>query len=134
MRASPGSPISMQITLTPNDLAEARVLLPHQIRTWGNQVDDILVLVDLPPWRRRDAAAEHAEGKLAGFLDQQRALHRHLDWKPMDYSPEAVARVEQTFYGGRRVPMHDCRNRPIYGYLHLLLATRHDWSFTSTET
>src|SRR4051794_13226553 len=129
MTTSPGSPISMQVTLTPNDLAEARVLLPHQIRIWGNQADEILVLVDLPPWRQRDAAGERAEGELAGFLDQQRALHPHLDWKPMDYSRGAIARVEETFYGGRRVPMHDCRNRPIYGYLHLLLATRHDLVF-----
>jgi hypothetical protein len=47
----------------------------------------------------------------------------------MDYSREAVARVQETFYGGRRVPMHDYRNRPIYGYLHLLLATRHNLVF-----
>ncbi len=127
--ASLHPPISMQITLTPSDLAEARVLLPHQIRVWGNQVDDILVLVDLPPWRPRNQAAQQAQQELAGFLDRQRTLHPHLAWKPMDYSREAVARVQETFYGGRPVPMHDCRNRPIYGYLHLLLATRHDLVF-----
>ena len=127
--ASLHRPISMQITLTPSDLAEARVLLPHQIRVWGNQVDDILVLVDLPPWRSRNQAALQAQHELAGFLDRQRALHPHLDWKLMDYSREAVARVQETFYGGRRVPMHDYRNRPIYGYLHLLLATWHDLVF-----
>jgi hypothetical protein len=127
--ASLHPPISMQITLTPSDLAEARVLLPHQIRVWGNQVDDILVLVDLPPWRPRNQAAQQAQQELAGFLDRQRTLHPHLAWKPMDYSREAVARVQETFYGGRPVPMHDCRNRPIYGYLHLLLATRHDLGF-----
>ena len=53
MTTSLHAPISMQITLTPSDLVEARVLLPHQIRVWGNQVDDILVLVDLPPGIRR---------------------------------------------------------------------------------
>ena len=87
------------------------------------------MLVDLPPWRTRDPAAVRAQHELAGFLDQQRALHPQLDWKPMDYSREAIARVQDTFYGGRRVPMHDYRNRPIYGYLHLLLATRHDLVF-----
>ena len=129
MTTSLHAPISMQITLTPSDLPEARVLLPHQIRVWGNQVDDILVLVDLPPWRTRDAAAVRAQHELAGFLDQQRALHPQLDWKLMDYSREAIAGVQETFYGGHRVPMHDYRNRPIYGYLHLLLATRHDLVF-----
>ena len=73
MTTSLHSPISMQITLTPSDLTEARLLLPHQIRVWGNQVDDILVLVDLPPWRTRDAAAVQAQQELAGFLDRQRA-------------------------------------------------------------
>ena len=129
MTTSPHSPVSMQITLTPYDLAEARLLLPHQIQVWGNQVDDILVLVDLPPWRPRDSVTVQAQQELAGFLDQQRALHPHLEWKPMDYSREAVARVQETFYGGHRVPMHDYRNRPIYGYLHLLLATHHDLVF-----
>ena len=76
MTTSLHSPISMQITLTPSDLTEARLLLPHQIRVWGNQVDDILVLVDLPPWRTRDAAAVQAQQELAGFLDRQRVLHR----------------------------------------------------------
>jgi hypothetical protein len=119
----------MQITLIPSDLEEARHLLPHQLRTWAAQVDEILCLVDVPPERLKQEETRSALAELGEFLDQQRLLHPQLAWRLVDYSPEAVAAVEATFYGGRPVPVYDCRNRPIYAYLHLLLAVRHDLVF-----
>jgi hypothetical protein len=123
------APVSMQITLTPADLQEVRHFLPHQLRIWAGQVDEVLLLVDVPPAKAERDGARGSLGELREFLEDQRRSHRHLDWRLVDYSPEAKRQVEQMFYGGRRVPDHDYRNRPIYAYLHLLLATRHDLVF-----
>jgi hypothetical protein len=119
-------PVSLQLTLTPSDLDEVRHLLPHQLRTWGGQVDEVLCLVDVPPWKQgREDTAQSLE-EVGAFLENQRRTHPHLRWSQVDYSAEAVRRVETTFYGGRPVPIHDYRRRPIYGYLYLLLAPAHD--------
>lgn len=128
MTAPVRSPVSMQITLTPADLEEVRHFLPHQLRVWGAQVDEVLCLVDDPPQPERERPRRPLD-QLGQFLDEQRRTHPRLHWQLVDYSPEAIRRVETTFYGGRRVPLHDCRSRPIYAYLHLLLATRHDLVF-----
>jgi hypothetical protein len=117
-------PVSLQIALTPADLPDVRLLLPHQLRVWGGQVDEILCLVDVPP---RLAASDPARLEtVSEFLEGWRHSSPHLTWRLVDYSPETVRRVEQVFYGGQKVPIHDYRNRPIYTYLYLLLATTHD--------
>ena len=120
----PRPPVSLQIALTPADLPDVRLLLPHQLRVWGGQVDEILCLVDVPPAQGEDAHARLAA--VSDFLGEQRRAYPHLTWKLVDYSPEAVRRVEQEFYGGQPIPIRDYRNRPIYAYLYLLLATTHD--------
>jgi hypothetical protein len=119
----------MQVTLTPADLEEVRYLLPHQLRVWGEQVDDVLCLVDLPPWAPYDGDTERRLGELEEFFGQQRLAHPHLSWRMVDYSPAAMRQVADTFYGGRRVPVKDYRDRAIYTYLYLLTATRHDLVF-----
>jgi len=122
-------PVSMQIMLTPSDYADVRHLLPHQLRVWGGQVDEILCLVDVPPTADSAAGDLRALGPLQELFEEQRRVCPHLAWRLVDYSPAAVRQVETTFYGGRPVPRYDFRGRPIYAYLHLLLATRHDLVF-----
>jgi hypothetical protein len=117
-------PVTLQIGLTPADLPDVRLLLPHQLRTWGAQVHEILCLVDVPPMPA-DTRPPRLE-ELSDFFDSQRRSYPHLTWRLVDYSPEAVRRVEQEFYGGRPIPIRDYRNRPIYTYLYLLLAPTHD--------
>ena len=119
----------MQVIMTPADLPDVRLLLPHQLRTWGAQVDEVLCLVDVPPRSERDGRARPSVEDVWQYLEDQRRIYPHLAWRQVDYSPEAVRRVEQTFCGGRRVPIQDYRSRPIYAYLHLLLATEHDLVF-----
>jgi hypothetical protein len=120
------APVSLQLTLTPSDLEEVRFLLPHQLRIWGGQVDEVLCLVDVPPWKQGREETTRSLGEVGEFLEDQRRTHPHLRWGQVDYSAEAVRRVETTFYGGHSVPIHDYRCRPIYGYLYLLLAPLHD--------
>ena len=98
------APVSMQITLTPSDLQEVRHFLPHQLRIWAGQVDEVLLLVDVPPAKAGRDGAMGSLGELREVLEKQRRSHRHLDWRLVDYSPEARRQVELTFYGGRSVP------------------------------
>lgn len=129
MPPAPRPPVSMQVTLTPSDLDEVRHLLPHQLRVLGSQVDEVLCLVDLPPWKAGGQGLDRQMGELAEFFEEQRLAHPHLSWRTVDYSPAAMRQVADTFYGGRDVPVQDYRNRPIYTYLYLLVATRHDLVF-----
>ncbi|HKT60272.1 MAG TPA: hypothetical protein VJQ46_09485 [Gemmatimonadales bacterium] len=117
-------PVSLQISLTPADLPDVRLVLPHQLRAWGAQVDEILCVVDAPP-----AQARHYPARLeavSDFLEGQRRSYPSLAWRLVDYSAEAFERVAQVFYRGHAVPAHDYRHRPIYSYLYSLLAATHD--------
>lgn len=125
----PRRPVTMQISFTPSDLQEARDLLPHQLRTWGNQVDEILCMVDVPPARAGHNGSKGSVEAMGEFLEAQRGSFPHLTWRLVDYSDEAVSQVRDKFYGGRKVPLHDYRDRPIYAYLHVFLAARHDLVF-----
>jgi len=42
---SPG--VTLQISLAPTDFPHARYVLPHQLRQWAGQVDDVLLVVDV---------------------------------------------------------------------------------------
>src|ERR671922_3024328 len=39
--------VTLQISLAPTDLPHATHILPHQLRQWAGQVDEILLIVDL---------------------------------------------------------------------------------------
>src|SRR4051812_22990821 len=48
-------PVTLQISLAPSDHRLAGELLPHQIRTWRSQVEEVLLTVDLHRSRGRFA-------------------------------------------------------------------------------
>jgi hypothetical protein len=129
MDRPPPSPVTFQISLTPEDLGEARHLLPHQLRQWAGQVAEVLCTVDLPPQRTRASGTHDPLGGLGEFLGEQMLLHPHLRWMEVDYSSNALRRVADALYQGRRVPLHNYRGRPIYAYLYGLMAASHDLVF-----
>ena len=48
--SSPGTePITLQVSLAPPDLRLARETLPHQLRCWAGQVDEVLFTVGSKP-------------------------------------------------------------------------------------
>jgi hypothetical protein len=116
--------VSLQISLAPSDHRLAATLLPHQIKTWKNQVDEILLTLDTH--RSRGRFGQDWEQGRAKLLELASGFPgvRIID---VDYSPAARAAVSAEFFGGATIPVKDCRGGPYYAYFFGLHAARHDW-------
>jgi len=112
-------PVTLQISLAPSDHRLAREILPHQIRTWRDQVAEIVITVDLHRSAGR-FADEWEEGRekilaLANAISGARVVE-------VDYGAKAAASVSKEFFGGRPVPRKDHRGGPYYSYFFGLQA------------
>jgi hypothetical protein len=109
--------VSLQINLAPTDLPHARHILPHQLRQFGAQVDEVVLTVDLHRSRGRYGAAWH--DRLPGLRELVEAQCRHFPHvrqHEVDYSPEAHDAVSVQFFGGAQIPAKDWNGAPFYAY------------------
>jgi len=117
------SPVTLQISLAPSDYRHARVLLPHQVRAWQGQVDEVLLTVDFHRSHGRFSARwEEGKEQIVPLAESIAGARVEL----VDYSDAAMRRVSEAFFGGRRVPAKDYRGGPYYSYFFGLTAARHD--------
>jgi len=111
---SPRNAVTLQISLAPTDLPHAQQILPHQLRQWGDQVDEVLFVVDLH--RSRGKFAEGWNERLPGLrrlLDECCLAHGQARLIEVDYGEEMKAAVEAAFFGGHTMPAKDYRGAPF---------------------
>jgi hypothetical protein len=106
--------VTLQISVAPADLPHAREILPHQLRQWAGQVDEVLFVLDL-------GQGDERHGEIEVLLAEYSAARTAL----VDYSPAAMREVRERFFGGRRVPIRDCYGKVVYAYFYGLLAAAH---------
>jgi hypothetical protein len=112
--------VTLQINLAPPDVLHAVHVAPHQLRAWGEQVDEVLFTLDTV----RPSAGRFAErwnelapamNELLGRLERE---HRHARIDVVDASPAAVRQVAARFFAGEHIPMKDSRGGPLYAYFY----------------
>lgn len=122
--------VTLQINLAPTDLPHARYILPHQLRQWAGQVDEVLLVVDLHQSRGR--FAEGWKERLPGLrllIDECCTQYAHAHARDVDYSDEIAARLGALFFGGKSVPVKDWNGGPFYSYFFGLYAAKYDYVF-----
>lgn len=128
MTENPG--VTLQINLAPTDLPHATHTLPHQLRQWGDQVDEILLVVDLH--RSRGRYADGWEQRLPGLrqlIADCCSQYAHARTVDVDYAPEIADEIAATYFGGVPVPAKDCFGAPFYAYFFALHAARQRYVF-----
>jgi hypothetical protein len=122
-------PATFQINVAPPDLRHARLVLPHQLRVWAGQVDEVLLTYDVvAPARGRfaDTWTEH-RAEMDAFLAELAATHANVRIGEVDVSPAARRAVAERFLDGvDDVPLKDSRGGPLYAYLYGLHDARHE--------
>lgn len=122
--------VTLQINIAPSDLLFARHILPHQLRQFGNQVDEILLILDL-----HRSAGRFAEGweerlpQIKSLIDDCLHEYPHANFKEVNYLPEAKINVSQMFFNGQDIPPKDFRGGPFYSYFFGLYSAKHDYVF-----
>ena len=128
MITEPG--ITLQINLAPTDLPHAKYILPHQLRQWAGQVDEVLLVVDMHRSRGRFAEgwAERLPG-LQKLLEECCANYSHAHVREVDYSASTAVEISDLFLGGHPVPAKDWNGGPFYSYFFGLYAAKHPYIF-----
>jgi len=119
--------VTLQISLAPPDLPHAVHILPHQLRQWAGQVDEIDLTLDLH--RSEGHYGEAWEERRPGIerlAEDTRDRWRSTRLCPVDYSPPARAAVGDAFFGGADVPSKGWTGAPAYAYFYGLYRARHD--------
>jgi len=120
---------TVQISLAPSDLPHAGVLLPHQLRTWAGQAQEVLLTVDerRGPSHGRFAAGwdDRAPG-LRRLIEQCAAAHPNVRIESVDYGELTARAIAERYFGGATLPAKDSRGGPFYAYFFGLHAARHD--------
>lgn len=129
---SRSSQVTLQINVAPTDFPHAVHTLPHQLRSWGAQVHEILFTFDL---HRTAHGGRFAEGWEERRVPMQRLLEDLCDKYStariveVDYAPQAMQDIADLYTGGRDIPAKDTKGAPYYPYLHGLYAARNDLVF-----
>jgi hypothetical protein len=126
MSASAG--VTLQISLAPTDLPHARYIVPHQLRVWAGQVDEILLTLDLHRSRGRfsSAWAERLPG-MRRLLADLCAEYPQARVSEVDYSENARRQLAEAFFGGARVPEKDWNGGPFYSYFYGVHSATHPY-------
>ncbi|HET6870952.1 MAG TPA: hypothetical protein VFH80_33890 [Solirubrobacteraceae bacterium] len=112
--------VTLQINLAPPDVLHAVHVAPHQLRVWGDQVDEVLFTLDAV----RPSAGRFAERwnellpAMNELLERLEREHRHARVDVVDASPATVSRVAARFFAGEWIPMKDSRGGPLYAYFY----------------
>ena len=124
------SNVTLQINLAPTDLRHAREILPHELRQLGDQVAEILLVMDLNRNRMVDPAVwEQGQAGLRALAQELGERYPHLRLLDVDASPAVAQQVADVFSGGQLIPEKDWRGAPIYAYFFGLWAAQHDYIF-----
>lgn len=124
----PNVGVTLQINLAPSDWLHAKHILPHQLRQFSEQVDEIILTLDL-----HRSAGRFSEGweerlpKIQKLIEDCCAQYSHAQMKVVDYSLESVSEVGTAFFGGRSIPPKDFRGGPFYSYFFGLHAANNDY-------
>jgi hypothetical protein len=124
------SGVTLQVSLAPADVPHAADVLPHQLRQWGGQVDEILCVLDLK--RSGGRFAQGWRERVPRLIELVASLCQacpHARWIEVDYARDARQAVAERFFGGRHVPDKDFRGGPYYSYFFALHAARNDLVF-----
>jgi hypothetical protein len=121
-------PVTLQISIAPPDLRYARPVVEHQLRVFGEQVDEILLTPDTrrSRGRRFGAAWGESAGELGAFLSELERAHPRVRVLPVDYRRSVSRKVAERFFARRRIPAKDFRGGPFYTYFFALWAARHN--------
>lgn len=117
----PEHAVTLQINVAPTDLPHARSILPHQLRAWAGQVEEILFSFDLHRTTHGGRFGEGWEerlGPMRELLDGLCREYANARIVDVDYGAEAAHDVAVAFSDGVPLPEKDTKGAPFYPYFH----------------
>jgi hypothetical protein len=127
---APATAVTLQINVAPTDLPHAVHTLPHQLRAFAGQVQEIIFTYDLHRTERGGRFAEGWEerrGPMSELLERLCSEHPGARIAPVDYDGTAMLELADQLFGpGSEMPVKDTKGAPFYPYFDGLFAARHE--------
>jgi hypothetical protein len=108
---------SLQINLAPNDYLHAQYIVPHQIKTFINQVDEIVLILDTH--RSKGRFGNNWDENLVNIknlITAQCAIDKKIRTVDVEYSAGTMKKIAELFFGSAFIPKKDFRGGPFYAY------------------
>ena len=121
------NPVSFQINLAPGDYRHSKSLLEHQISTFHEQVEEIVLTYDKNP--KKILSNDELENYHKPFIELIKSLQEKypkVKFSEVDYSKETINRVSKIFFN-KQAATHDFRGAPIYAYLFGIADCKYDY-------
>lgn len=130
------TPVTLQISLSPLDMAHAALIVPHQLQHFASQCQQVLLVWDLDPGLRyQEVAFRQRWDQGVAFIELfHQALQQEfpqlesLHLKASDTRAEAAVRpyIASLNTGSAAIPAKDFRGGPFLSYLYALASARFD--------
>lgn len=124
--------VTLQINVAPVDLPHAAHILPHQLRQWAGQVQEILFTFDLhrtPHGGHFGEGWEERRAPMRELLEDLCAGHPGARIAEVDYAPEKMSELAAAYTGGSPIPTKDTKGAPFYPYFYGVHEARNDLVF-----
>ena len=113
--------VCAQLNIHPNDIHTVPLLLPHQIRVWGPQVDRIHVTLDTHGVMAGHYKAVGLPEKLTSMRAALEEIGRDepkLVVDEVDYSQDTKRAIARKWFDRESVPIKAWTGSPFYAYLY----------------
>lgn len=113
------SNVTLQVSLAPTDWRHAQHILPHQLRQWGTQVDEVLLTLDVHRSSGRFARGwKEGEERIQALIRECSERHPHVRAEEIDYGENVQQRIAEKYFGRSSLPAKDYRGGPFYTYFY----------------
>ena len=125
-------PVTLQISLSPLDVAHASLIVPHQLRYIAEQCDEILMVWDMDPGPRyQESTFRQRWDQGLNFIVMLNQALQHefpqLQIRQLNANdPDAENAVRPYIAGSEAIPAKDFRGGPFLSYLYALAIARYD--------
>ena len=120
-------PVSLHISLSPRDVRHARAILPHQLRLFGESVEEVVVTIDTLGRSATEAGPELKE--LQTIVAPWSAVAPHTVVRLVDYSPARRHALSERFFARGMIPRQTYRVGPFHAYFDGWFATTQKYLF-----
>jgi hypothetical protein len=120
--------VSLKISVSPRDHRYIEYLLPHQLRMWHSQVDEVLIVFDYHGYD--DDNYKKITAQINSFITALSETYTKIKLIEVDYSEAARKEVSNAYFNGKKVPDKTHRYGPYYSYFYGLYKTSFDYIFS----
>jgi len=119
---------TLQINLSPSDFKHAHLLLPHQLKQWNKQFDEILITLDMKrSYGKFGADWEEGREYIFKIIENCYKNYSNLKLIEVDYSNSERKKVSSYFFNNVYVPDKDYRGGPYYSYFYGLYKAKNNY-------